>query len=201
MRIELATNKTVTIQPELSITGATNTSPIQLTFTAPHHLETGDLLLVLGVAGNLATNGQSTVTVTSPSTATLDGSNGSGAYVANSGVAFHLGWATPAVLVDNTVFPDGKPDFSLALQVESLSIGNAARFIFEDSADAGFVSALPLATVQKACPLNGSFAAASFKRQDMCDMRIAGPSNYTRLKVILNSGPFSSATFSSWLLA
>ena len=62
-----------------SVAGATNASPIAVTGSA-HGLATGDRVAVAGVLGNTAANGTFTVTVTSPTAFTLDGSAGNGAY-------------------------------------------------------------------------------------------------------------------------
>lgn len=66
---------------QLSITGATNVSPIVITTSSPHNLTTGDLVVITGVTGNTAANGSWTITVTGASTFSLNGSTGNGAYV------------------------------------------------------------------------------------------------------------------------
>jgi hypothetical protein len=69
------------------ITGATNAAPISITTTNPHNLTTGQVVIVTGVQGNTAANGTWTVTMSSPTMFTLNGSDGttSGAYTANTG--------------------------------------------------------------------------------------------------------------------
>jgi hypothetical protein len=66
--------------PTLTISAATNATPIAITTTTPHDLQTGDQVAISLVAGNTAANGTYTITVTAPTTFTLDGSTGSGAY-------------------------------------------------------------------------------------------------------------------------
>jgi hypothetical protein len=62
-----------------AVTGATDTTPI--TMISPNHgLHTGDQVLITGVLGNTAANGQFVVTVTNADQFTLNGSSGSGAY-------------------------------------------------------------------------------------------------------------------------
>jgi photosystem II stability/assembly factor-like uncharacterized protein len=61
------------------ISGASNTSPIQITSTG-HGLATGHFVVVNGVAGNTAANGMFRVSVTGSNTFTLEGSAGNGAY-------------------------------------------------------------------------------------------------------------------------
>lgn len=62
-----------------TITGATNASPIVVTVTA-HGYETGDQATIANVLGNLAANGNWTITVLTADTFSLDGSTGDGAY-------------------------------------------------------------------------------------------------------------------------
>jgi hypothetical protein len=63
----------------VTVTGATNASPIVIT-AAKHGLRTGDTVLVAGVGGNTAANGTFTITRLTVDTFSLDGSTGSGAY-------------------------------------------------------------------------------------------------------------------------
>lgn len=62
-----------------AIADATNASPIAIASTS-HGLVTGDQVTITGVGGNTAANATFTVTVTSPSAFTLDGSTGNAAY-------------------------------------------------------------------------------------------------------------------------
>lgn len=62
-----------------SIQGASNASPIQIT-SANHGLTTGTLVTITGVAGNTNANGTWTITVTGPSTFTLNSSTGNAPY-------------------------------------------------------------------------------------------------------------------------
>lgn len=62
----------------LTISSSTNTSPIQITTSAPHGLITGDVVNVYGHQTNTNANGQFTVTVTGANTFTLNGSTTSG---------------------------------------------------------------------------------------------------------------------------
>lgn len=65
-----------------TLNAATNTAPIQLTFTSDMDFVTGDVIKVLDVPGNIAANGTWTVTGTGARTITLNGSDGtaSGTY-------------------------------------------------------------------------------------------------------------------------
>ena len=72
----------------LTISGATNVSPIVVT-TTTHSLSTGDKVVIAGVAGNTAANGAWNVTVVTATTFSLDGSTGNGAYT-SGGTATRL---------------------------------------------------------------------------------------------------------------
>jgi hypothetical protein len=65
--------------PEVSLTGATNTSPIVIT-SKSHGLTTGRRVFIRGVLGNTATNGPWTITVMGADIFSLKGSAGNGAY-------------------------------------------------------------------------------------------------------------------------
>lgn len=69
-----------------AITGASNTTPIQVSTTNPHGLTTGQVVLVAGVAGNTAANGFAQVTVTSGNQFTLNGSSGNGSWTSGGTV-------------------------------------------------------------------------------------------------------------------
>ena len=64
----------------LNITGATNATPIEVTFTAGHNKVTGDRVAIAGVTGNTNANGIWTLTMTGLNTATLNGSVGNGTF-------------------------------------------------------------------------------------------------------------------------
>lgn len=69
----------------LAVTGATNVSPIKVT-TAVHNFATGDKVNISGVEGNLATNGDWQIIVTSTTEFTLTGSTGSGTFSGSAGI-------------------------------------------------------------------------------------------------------------------
>jgi len=105
----------------LTISNATNATPIQITTTSAHHLVTGQRVVISGVAGNTAANGTWTATVVDASNFTLDGSAGDGTYTGSgavspagadapmdvSDIAFALcvRYAHPALTVNSTNFP------------------------------------------------------------------------------------------------
>ncbi len=68
------------ISTTITISDATFASPIQITTTTNHGLATGQSVHIKNVSGNTGANGIRTVTVTGPTTFTLDSSFGSGSY-------------------------------------------------------------------------------------------------------------------------
>lgn len=66
--------------PITPIVLATNASPIVITTSPGHFLQTGDIVEISGVGGNTAANGFWTVTRLAPNTFSLDGSTGNAAY-------------------------------------------------------------------------------------------------------------------------
>lgn len=91
----------------LTVSAATNASPIAVTTATAHNLQTGETTVISDGLGNTAVNGKWTVTVTSDTQFTLNGSVGNGAYTANSAVAtttiFNNFWQYMRVtLVDGT---------------------------------------------------------------------------------------------------
>ncbi|MEY3459293.1 MAG: hypothetical protein RL215_2450, partial [Planctomycetota bacterium] len=73
------TSGAVTLPPQVprAITGASNTSDIEITLSN-HGLKTGEQVRITGVEGNTAANGTFLVTVTSPHTLLLKGVSGTG---------------------------------------------------------------------------------------------------------------------------
>lgn len=65
-------------QPTISISSSTNASPISITTSSAHAYSTGDTVFICDHTTNLNANGTWEITVTGPSTFTLDGSTGSG---------------------------------------------------------------------------------------------------------------------------
>jgi hypothetical protein len=70
----------------LSVTAATNASPIVITTATPHGYTTGQTVSIVGGAGNVIMNGQWTITVTGPTTFSLTGSTGNGTYTGGATV-------------------------------------------------------------------------------------------------------------------
>lgn len=64
----------------LTVTGATNDSPIQITTSGANSLTTGQTVVISGVTGNTAANGTFVITVIDNTHFTLNGTTGNGAY-------------------------------------------------------------------------------------------------------------------------
>jgi len=73
--------------PSAAITDASNAGPITISTDGPHHFESGDNVSIWDVRGNTSANGAWTIEVKSPTSFTLRGSAGNGAYVGRTGSA------------------------------------------------------------------------------------------------------------------
>lgn len=112
--------------PNINVTGATNTSPIALTTAPPHGLQTGVQVTISGVLGNTAANGTFTITVNGPSSFTLDGSTGNGAYasggtVSQPSLAFALNAGVNDMLAIAKALNAAAPGLTLATRPGSLA--------------------------------------------------------------------------------
>jgi hypothetical protein len=72
----------------ISITGASNTSPITVTTASPNALVSGAQVGISGVEGNSSANGIFIITVVSPTSFTLNGSTGKGDWTSGGTVGF-----------------------------------------------------------------------------------------------------------------
>ncbi|HXB69951.1 MAG TPA: neuraminidase-like domain-containing protein [Candidatus Acidoferrales bacterium] len=84
-----------------TIIAASNPGLIAITTAAPHGYQTGMRVSISGVLGNAVANGTSTITVTSPTSFTLNGSSGNGDWT-SGGIA-------TGVLSGNKIIPDPSP--------------------------------------------------------------------------------------------
>ncbi|GAC1536339.1 MAG: hypothetical protein NVS3B10_00170 [Polyangiales bacterium] len=87
-----------------NVTGATNASPIVITTSAPHGLQTQNAVTVAGVLGNTAANGTFQIIALTATTFSLDGSTGSGAYAGGGTVLGPLGRISGTVALLNYDF-------------------------------------------------------------------------------------------------
>lgn len=82
----------------VAVSAASNASPIVVTTSSPHALSTGDAVLIWGVQGNAAANGNYwTVTVVDATRFRLNGSAGSGSYTSGGTVTPQYPWTNWAV--------------------------------------------------------------------------------------------------------
>ena len=199
-QLNFASAKVKTIVANITITGAASASgKIRITATG-HGLETGDIVQISGLVGTTEGNGQWVVTRQSSSTFDLNNSTFANAY-SSGGTAVHIGFATAAVLVDNTVFAT-VPDYTLVGRVESLSSGANARAVFTDAADSAFVTEQPVAVFQTAGAVASNFSAdvkSSAKRDQVPDTRLGSSGYNMRLKVFVSGGAGASVQFSGWM--
>jgi hypothetical protein len=77
----------------VSVSGATNATPIVVATIAAHGLSTGDTAWISGVQGNTASNGRWTVTAVDGTHFQLNGSSGNGAYVSGGTVTPGYPWS------------------------------------------------------------------------------------------------------------
>lgn len=71
---------TVTVVTALTVAGATNATPIVITTSGAHGLESGNRVIISGVLGNTRANGTFTITKVDSTNFSLDGSYGNGTY-------------------------------------------------------------------------------------------------------------------------
>jgi Ubiquitin-activating enzyme E1 FCCH domain len=201
-----------TIQTVPAITGATDASPIVITADA-HGLLTNDIVQIAGVTGNTAANGQWVITVVNANTFSLNNSYGNAAYV-SGGTITHIGIASPAVLIDNTVFST-VPPFALQLRFEAIPSGATVTGGFYGAADANFVTEQPVVVFSKAGAINvaplswlSNLAATppgnsddmfTAKNYDVPTLRIGSSGDNARTKLITNSGAGTVIQYSAWL--
>ena len=120
----------------ITITGATNATPIVIT-AAAHGLITGAVVTVAGVGGNTAANGTFKITKVSSSTFSLDNSVGTGIYT-SGGTAQPLG-LNQIGTGTSVITASGTPvdDFYIKLLVVTGGTRGTAGITFKVSYDAG----------------------------------------------------------------
>jgi len=79
----------------VTVTGATNATPIVIATSGPHRMLTGMRPQISGIGGNTAANGTWTATVIDATHFSLDGSTGNGAYTSGGQVYAEMYWDTP----------------------------------------------------------------------------------------------------------
>lgn len=121
----------------LTVSGATNATPIVITTTTDHALVTGSVVTVAGVGGNTGANGTFRVTVLTATTFSLDGSVGNGVYTSGGTVEFEgviqSGTGTSEITATGTPVDEAHVLFSV---VAGGTVG-VAGITFKVSLDAG----------------------------------------------------------------
>jgi hypothetical protein len=191
----------LTLQASSTVSAMTGANAlIAVTTSAAHGLVTNDIVQISGVATPAgAANGQWVITVTSTTAFTLNNSLGSGTW-SSGGTVAHIGHASPAVLVDNTVFSSYPTQWMLQARVEALASGSNARLLFTDAADSAFVTEQPGPAFCVAGAVSKSADVMhSAKYEDYPDMRMASSGDNFRIKIFVSGGAGSTATVSAWL--
>ena len=174
------------------VSGASNTSPIELTTPIPHGLETGDTVAIRGVLGNTAANGWWTITVRTPTGLALDGSAGNGPYGGGGSVFPADGQPTPPGPSDDRGELGWTPWFSAPA-----SIPQSEFFRFDTGRATGEIYTFPqLPTVPEPTPVT-SFASQEIEGshfrpgERLClsiDAKVAAPaSDRQRLTLIVTA--------------
>lgn len=104
----------------LTVTGATNATPIVITTSAAHGLFSGTLVAIAGVLTNTAANGEWRIFRTSATQFSLDRSVGNGVYGGGGTVTVHC---TGIALGD-----EASTDYSLGSTIENVFVTNATGY-------------------------------------------------------------------------
>ncbi len=107
----------------LNVAGASQTTPITITTTAPHGLRTGMQVNISGVLGNTAANGDFTVGVTSATAFTLNGSAGNAAWTGGGSVVA----VSTSLARALRATPNDLTAIATALRASPPSLNNATR--------------------------------------------------------------------------
>jgi len=200
-QINFALAQVVTLEPNYSVSGAVAASGlIKITTSAVNALVTGDVVQISGVTGTVEANGKWVITVVDTSHFTLNNSTFLNAY-SSGGTIVHVGFVTPAVLMDNTVFPSTPVALTMQARVESLSSGANVRMEFQDSADVNFVTGGTGPTWCKSGLIAFSYDDMNTsKLQDFPDMRYGSSGDNWRFRVEMpTASPGASVQFSAWV--
>lgn len=179
------------------VSGASNASPIELATPIPHGFETGDRVSVKGVLGNTAANGWWTITVRTPSTFTLDGSSGNGAWAGGGSIFPADGQPAPPGPSEDAGEPGWTPWFSTAA-----SIPPSEYFRFDGGQPTGEIYSFPLLpTMPEPTPVT-SFASQEIDGshfrpgEHLClsvDAKVAGPASDRQKLTLLVTAAFNTA--------
>lgn len=99
---------------DVILTGATNATPIAITWSGGLDIPTGSQVAISGAVGNTAVDGVWTFTRTGTRTGTLNGSVGNGSYTGSAIMSQHMGFADSGAGLELTV----------TLSISSLTVAN-----------------------------------------------------------------------------
>jgi uncharacterized repeat protein (TIGR01451 family) len=116
----------------VTISGATNATPIVITTATPHGYATDDFVQLAGVGGNTAANGNWTITVLTTTTFSLNGSAGNGGYT-SGGTATRA--ALPILAVPDLIARVGAGRFMMVVNFPTSSMGTPIRIGVRDITD------------------------------------------------------------------
>lgn len=113
----------------LTVSGASNATPIQIDTTAAHGLSTDNTVHIVGVGGNTAANGDWVITFVDSDSFTLNGSAGNGAYTTGGTVQKLVPVGANRV---TTTLVSGKVSIALIPSTTAIAIptGGAAGFTY-----------------------------------------------------------------------
>lgn len=139
-----------------AITGATKTNPITITCTA-HGFVTGDLVVIAGVGGTVAANGEWTITVVNSNSFTLNSSSGSssGNYSAGTGTVYALAKSS-----NGNVIPSGA-GLSGRILIQIVDSSGVARDVTTQILSMGVTEGEPNGIVYLQRPLWAAYTQGS----------------------------------------
>jgi len=119
-------NIDATLPASKNISSSTNASPIEVTTSAAHGYETGDMVIVRGHQTNTAANGEWSIIVTSSTKFTLTGSTGNGVGGA-TGTVINQGFGTTY-----TIPSDGDDFDAAAFNVAFEALGDRTAWLCKE---------------------------------------------------------------------
>jgi hypothetical protein len=137
-----------------AITGATNATPIVITCNG-HGFSNGDLVIISGVAGNTAANGEFAISNKTTNTFRLVGSTGNGNYSSGSGTVYKLVKSS-----NGTVIPYGA-GLTGHILIQIVDSSGAWRDVTTEILSMGMTEGEPNAIVQLQRPLWAAFTQGS----------------------------------------
>ncbi len=180
----------------LSVSGASNTAPIEVATPIPHDLQTGDAVVIKGVLGNTAANGWWTITVRTPMTFALDGSLGNGPYGGGGSVFPADGQPSPPGSSNEAGELAWTPWFSVPA-----AIPPSEFFRFDGGRATGEISSFPqLPTMPEPTPVT-SFASQEIDGslfhagEPLClsvDAKVAAPASDRQTLTLIATAAFNA---------